>query len=83
MTGKTMSVRQRGQYFPLIKGVLSFPHGQLRSIIIKVQHNCTSDRRQYGKLEDPPLKHEYRVVFKKAMQAGNQADSGSVVQAPR
>jgi hypothetical protein len=37
----------------------------LRSIIVKVQHNCTSDRRRYGKLEDPPIKHEYCIIFKK------------------
>ena len=58
-------VRRSGRYTPIIKDILSFPHGQIRSIIIKVQHNCTSDRRRYGKLEDPPIKHEYCVVFKK------------------
>jgi hypothetical protein len=58
-------VRRSGQYTPIIRDVLNFPHGQIRSVIIKVQHNCTSDRRQYGKLEDPPIKHEYCVVFKK------------------
>jgi hypothetical protein len=76
-------VRQRSQYFPLIKDVLGFPQGQLRSIIIKVQHNCTSGRRQYGKVEDPALKHEYCVVFRKTMQAGNPVDRSRVVQAPR
>jgi len=45
--------------------VLNFPHGEIRSVIVKVQHNCTSDRKQYGKLEDPPIRHEYCVVFKK------------------
>ena len=45
--------------------MLIFQHGEIRSVIIKVQHNCTSDRRQYGKLEDPPIKHEYCVVFRK------------------
>ena len=29
--------------------------GEIRSIIIKVQHNCVRDRRSYGKLEDPPI----------------------------
>ena len=45
--------------------MLNFPYGEIRSIIIKVQHNCTSDRKSYGKPEDPPIKHEYCVVFKK------------------
>jgi hypothetical protein len=58
-------VRRNGHYTPLIRDVLNFPHGELRSIIIKVQHNCTSDRKAYGKLEDPPIKHEYCCVFKK------------------
>ena len=57
--------RRKGQYTAIIKDVLNFPYGQIRSIIIKVQHNCLSDRRFYGKLEDPPIKHEYCVVFKK------------------
>jgi hypothetical protein len=58
-------VRRKGKYTPIVKDVLNFPHGELRSIIIKIQHNCTSDRRAYGKLEDPPIKHEYCIVFKK------------------
>lgn len=58
-------VRRKGKYTPMVKDVLNFPCGELRSIIIKVQHNCTSDRRRYGKLENPPIKHEYCIVFKK------------------
>ena len=58
-------VRKSGVYFALIKDVLNFPFGEIRSIIIKVQHNCHSARKHYGKLEDPPIKHEYCVVFKK------------------
>ena len=57
--------RRAGRYTAIIKDVLTFPHGEIRSIIIKVQHNCVSDRRVYGKLEDPPIKHEYCVVFRK------------------
>jgi len=58
-------VRRQGRYTALIKDVLNFPHGEIRSIIIKVQHHCMSDRRAYGKLEDPPIKHEYCIIFKK------------------
>ncbi|MFC1791989.1 hypothetical protein ACFL3Q_00195 [Planctomycetota bacterium] len=43
----------------------NLPFGEIRSIIIKVQHNCTSDRKRYGKMEDVPIKHEYCVIFKK------------------
>ena len=59
--------RRAGRYTAIIKDVLNFPHGEIRSIIIKVQHNCTSDRKHYGKLEDPPIRHEYCVVFKKPL----------------
>jgi hypothetical protein len=57
--------RRQGRYTAIIRDVLNFPHGEIRSVIIKVQHNCTSDRKHYGKLEDPPIKHEYYVVWRK------------------
>ena len=47
-------VRRSGKYTPIVKDVLNFPYGEIRSIIIKVQHNCTSDRKRYGKMEDVP-----------------------------
>jgi len=62
-------VRRQGRYTAIIKDVLDFPYGEIRSIIIKVQHNCMSDRKWYGKLEDPPIKHEYCVVFRKTAGA--------------
>lgn len=60
-------VRRRGLYYPIIRDVLNMEPrlGQLRSIIIKVQHNCTSDTRRY-RLEDVPIRHEHCLVFKKA-----------------
>jgi len=58
-------VRRSGRYTPIVKDVLNFPYGEIRSVIIKVQHNCTSDRKRYGKMEDVPIRHEYCVVFKK------------------
>jgi len=58
-------VRRAGQYTPIVKDVLNFPCGEIRSVIIKVQHHCASDRKSYGKLEDVPIRHEYCVVFKK------------------
>ena len=51
-------VRRAGRYTAIVKDVLNFPYGEIRSIIIKVQHNCVSDRRCYGKLENPLIKHE-------------------------
>lgn len=62
-------VRRGGRYTPIVKDVLNFPYGEIRSIIIKVQHNCTSDSKRYGKMEDVPIRHEYCVVFKKTGEA--------------
>jgi hypothetical protein len=60
-------VRRAGKYTAIVKDVLDFPHGELRSVIIKVQHNCTSNRQRYGRMEDVPIQHEYCVVFKKVV----------------
>jgi len=66
-------VRRTGRYTSIVKDVLNVPYGEIRSIIIKVQHNCTSDRKSYGKLEDVPIRHEYCVVFKKTGAGENVA----------
>lgn len=60
-------VRKRGVYFPLVREVtfLSAEIGELRSVIIKAQHNCRSDETVYRRMEDVPIKHEYCVIFKK------------------
>ncbi len=58
-------VRRKGRYTPIVKDVLNFPYGEIRSVIIKVQHHCSSDRKIYGKMEDVPIRHEYCLVFKK------------------
>jgi hypothetical protein len=61
-------VRRKGKYTPIVKDILNFPLGEIRSVIIKVQHNCTSDRKKYGKLEDVPIRHEYCIIFKKPVE---------------
>lgn len=60
-------VRKGGVYYSLLREVLNMmPHlGQLRSVIVKVQHACRSDAVRYPKLEDPRILHEYCVVFKR------------------
>ncbi|TWT44468.1 hypothetical protein RAS1_08830 [Phycisphaerae bacterium RAS1] len=60
-------VRRQGQYIPIVRDVLNLEGeiGQVRSIIIKAQHNCQSDRVSYAGLEDPPIRHEFCVVFKR------------------
>ena len=60
-------VRRDGIYIPLVQYLLNMQGelGDLRSIIVKIQHNCQSDRKAYAPMEDVPIKHEYCVVFKK------------------
>jgi hypothetical protein len=73
-------VRRAGKYTPIVKDVLNFPMGEIRSVIIKVQHNCTSDRKRYGKMEDVPIKHEYCVVFKKPVEKARALPEASYLQ---
>ena len=60
--------RKNGCYYPLFRTLLSNRKiGQLKAIIIKVQHNCRSDQEQY-RSQNPfliPIKHEYCLVFQK------------------
>lgn len=60
-------VRRRGQYYPLGREVMRLDGriGTLRSVIIKAQHNCSSDSKRYGRFEDVPIKHEYCLVFRR------------------
>ena len=60
--------RKSGQYYPLFKTLLMNDKiGQLKAIIIKIQHNCKSDRMVYEQ-SNPfliPIKHEYCLIFEK------------------
>ena len=61
-------LRRKGKYRPIVRDVMNLEGkiGQIRSVIIKTQHNCTSDSKRYSNLEDPRIAHEYCVVFKNA-----------------
>lgn len=63
-------VRRRGRYVPIVRDLLNMEGelGDVRSVIIKMQHNCQSDNTDYGRLEDPPIRHEYCVVFRKSLR---------------
>ena len=60
--------RKEGRYYPLLRTLLMNSRiGQIRAIIIKIQHNCRSDSRNYG-TANPfliPIRHEYCLVFQK------------------
>jgi hypothetical protein len=60
--------RKDGRYYPLFRSLLmNSTIGQLRAIIIKVQHNCWSDSKNYGSRNSflIPIRHEYCLVFQK------------------
>ena len=51
--------RKDGRYYPLFRTLLMNPNiGQLKAIIIKVQHHCRSDSRNYGDTEPLPDSHQ-------------------------
>ena len=60
--------RKSGNYYVLMRTLLlNKKIGQLKALIIKVQHNCRSDRRFYNS-NNPfliPIKHEYCLIFQK------------------
>jgi hypothetical protein len=60
--------RKDGSYYALFRTLLTNNKiGQLKSIIIKIQHHCRSDLRTYS-TKNPfliPIKHEYCLVFQK------------------
>lgn len=62
-------VRRKGSYYPIMRDVLNMESdlGQLRSVLIKLQHRCSSDSRSY-RLEDAAIRHEYCLVFKRPRQ---------------
>jgi hypothetical protein len=60
--------RKNGIYYALFRSLLMNPRiGQLRAIIVKIQHHCRSDSREYSE-GNPfliPIKHEYCLLFQK------------------
>ncbi|MBX3394333.1 MAG: hypothetical protein KF841_03095 [Phycisphaerae bacterium] len=60
-------IRKRGRYVSMSRDLFNLEGelGELRSVIIKAQHNCRSDGRSYGSLEDVPIRHEVCVIFRK------------------
>ena len=60
-------VRRAGCYYPLGRDVMNMEPclGDIRSVIVKSQHNCKSDGINYARMKHPPIKHEYCVVFEK------------------
>lgn len=45
--------------------IARMPKNELAGVIIKAQHNCTSDRQVYGKMKLPLILHEYILLWQK------------------
>lgn len=56
-------IRKNGKYYSILKDMKWF--GELESHIIKIQHNCFSDKKIYSNNSFIAIKHEHILVFKK------------------
>lgn len=57
-------LRKEGVYYPMQSHVASFAPGVVESIIIKQQHNCTSDRREYTS-RIIRIEHESLIILRR------------------
>jgi hypothetical protein len=55
-------MRRKGKYYSMIKDMLWI--GDLEAHVIKVQHNCMSDRKVYANNNFIPIVHEHLLIFK-------------------
>lgn len=62
-------MKRKGKLYSMLCDILK--PGTLEQVIIKAQHNCTSDRQTYSNLNFVPIVHEYLMVVRK--------DSGLVI----
>ena len=78
--------RKDGKYYALFRTLLmNRKIGHLKAIIIKMQHNCRSDRKTYtGSPFLVPIKHEYCMVFQKIDRLKNKIEGDVILRdAPR
>ena len=63
--------RKDGKYTPIFNDILNFKIGELKSIIVKAQHNVCSSKKRYsfsreaGRRLTIPIMHEYCLLFQK------------------
>lgn len=59
-------MRRDGQYKSYQADMLArMPKSELASVVIKAQHNCVSDSRQYAKMKHMRIEHEYILLWSK------------------
>ena len=56
-------MKRKGKLYSMLCDILK--PGTLEQVIIKAQHNCTSDRQTYSNLNFVPIVHEYLMVVRK------------------
>lgn len=57
-------MRRQGKYYSYQADILArMPGSELRSVIIKGQHNCASSGRNYAKMKMPWITHEYLLLW--------------------
>lgn len=59
-------LRRNGQYHSYQANLIArMPASELASVIIKLQHNVTSNRSSYARLAMPRIQHEYLILWKR------------------
>lgn len=65
-------MRRNGQYYSFQSDFIArMPADELKGVIVKAQHNCVSDQRQYGgafKTGLPRITHEYLLVWQRPVK---------------
>ena len=68
-------LRKNGVYTSIQADLLKLAPGALDGILIKAQHNCVSDRRNYANPDFTPISHEYLLNFRKDRLVFGMLDS--------
>lgn len=59
-------LRRNGKYSSYQADLIArMPKSELASVMIKAQHNCVSDSRNYGKMKHMRIMHEYIILWGK------------------
>lgn len=59
-------LRRNGRYSSYQADLIArMPKSELASVMIKAQHNCVSDSKDYGKMKNMRIQHEYIILWGK------------------
>ena len=72
-------IRKNGVYTSIQADLIQLAPGELDGIVIKAQHNCVSDRRDYGNSKFIPIRHEYLINFRKSRTVFGIVDTSLAV----